>query len=68
MTEFIALVAGKSKDWVEVESVLMALDYRIHLAQPPEDVRRLTEKTDCPVVIFDPEMIEKLFLQIIEEV
>lgn len=58
MNELIALVERNSKDWIDVESVLGALNYQIRFAQTLEEIEKLVEKTDCLAVILDLDIVE----------
>lgn len=57
MKDLIALMDREGTDWLEVEPMLEALNYRIHLVQTLEEVRTLTERTCCRVVILDLDLV-----------
>jgi len=58
MNDLVALIDRKSKGWIEVESRLEALNYRIHLVETLEELQTLTVKTGCRVVILDLDVLE----------
>jgi DNA-binding NtrC family response regulator len=57
MLNLIALIDRESKDWIQVEPMLEALNYEIRLVQTLEELQTLIEKTGCRVVILDLDMV-----------
>lgn len=57
MNELIALIDRNTEGWIDVESMLDALNYGIHFAKTVEEVQTLAGKTGCRVVILDLDLV-----------
>lgn len=58
MNDLVALIDRKSKGWIQVESRLEALDFRVHPAGSLEEVHTLAAQTGCQAVILDLDVVE----------
>jgi DNA-binding NtrC family response regulator len=57
MNELVALIDGKSRDWILIEKILEERNYQVHLVQSLEALEAFIDKTDCRVVLLDLDMV-----------